>query len=65
MFIKKTNLKDDEVPIVADDVLSDDEWIANPSGDEDGIGGIGGSKCQMRKKVRVHHLGGKGKELLV
>ncbi|MFS7995502.1 putative HAT dimerization domain, ribonuclease H-like superfamily [Helianthus anomalus] len=62
-FIKKANLKDDEDPIVADEILSDDEWIANSSGDEDededGMVGVGGSNeeegesSSRRKRKRV------------
>ncbi|XP_021974444.1 uncharacterized protein LOC110869504 [Helianthus annuus] len=63
-FINKTNLKDDEDPIVADEVLSDNEWIANPSGDEDedGMVGVGrsneeeGESSSRRKKKRVINL---------
>ncbi|CAI9259862.1 unnamed protein product [Lactuca saligna] len=34
-FIKKTKLKEYDDPLVVDEVLSDNEWIANPSDEYD------------------------------
>lgn len=34
-FIRKTKLKDSDNPLVVDEVLSDNEWIANPSDEYD------------------------------
>ena len=42
-FLRKTNLKEDEDPLVAENVMSDDEWIADPNDDnEDDIRVVAG-----------------------
>ncbi|KAM0018998.1 putative HAT dimerization domain, ribonuclease H-like superfamily [Helianthus debilis subsp. tardiflorus] len=34
-FVKRSNLKEDEDPLLVENVMSDDEWIADPSDDDD------------------------------
>ncbi|XP_076928218.1 uncharacterized protein LOC143592101 [Bidens hawaiensis] len=58
--IKRASLKDGQDPIVVEEVLSDDEWIADPSFVGDAITGVGGSSgegesssARTRKRRRV------------
>ncbi|KAI3675421.1 hypothetical protein L1987_85011 [Smallanthus sonchifolius] len=54
----KGNLKEDDDPLVVDNVLSDDEWIADPSDDDDDdIGGgeaIGEGSSRKRKAIHLN-----------
>ena len=34
-FLKKTNLKEEDDPLVVENVMSDDEWIADPNEDNE------------------------------
>jgi hypothetical protein len=43
-FIKKGTLKEEEDPLVLENVVSDDEWIAEPANDADGEAAIEGGE---------------------
>ena len=58
-FLRKTNLKEDEDPLVAENVMSDDEWIADPNEDVEGGGGASGEASasgasRKRKSVEIN-----------
>ncbi|KAF5810448.1 putative HAT dimerization domain, ribonuclease H-like superfamily [Helianthus annuus] len=57
-FIKKSTLKEGDDPLVVENVMSDDEWIADPSGDESDIGGDEPNEEESDEPIRTTRGGG-------
>ena len=65
-FVRKTNLKEDDDPLVVENVMSDDEWIDDPNDDNEddirvvaGGGGASGEASasgasRKRKSVEIN-----------